>query len=229
MSNRPSFPILLIGHRRAGRTSENRLTPPVAGVCSAVESGRGCGRSCKSMWRKRMQTRFFGAAPVATLVVIVGMAAGTASASTPIASYQGDFSTTGFANGWRTSPTPAGRARQPRQLRSAHPQRRLIHCGQRRAHGRPKAPDAVAYPPTPPFPPTFPSTFVRPGLGSAEDPSGIERARSSNTPSSPAILPPPAPPARACSRSPPTTSPCRRWPRRTACRRGSTTATTRRR
>ena len=36
--------------------------------------------------------------------------------------------------------------------------------------------DPVAYPPVPPLPETFPATFVRPGLGSLEDPAGIEWA-----------------------------------------------------
>jgi hypothetical protein len=42
--------------------------------------------------------------------------------------------------------------------------------------GRNTTVDPVAYPALPPFPPTFPSTLVRPGLGSAEAAGGIERA-----------------------------------------------------
>jgi hypothetical protein len=95
--------------------------------------------------------------------------------STQIADYQSDFQAGGPGAGWGylfNSAGPLGNpanytALTPSGGQYIGPSGGLVGTG---------AADPVAYPPTAPFPPTFPATLVRPGPGSLEDPGGIERA-----------------------------------------------------
>jgi hypothetical protein len=140
-----------------------------------------------------MRTRVLGAATLAVLATVVAGGVSSASAatvpgdemrfdftlsigSTPIADYQDEFSTTGPTAGWSYLYNANGRLGNPAN-----------YVPLTLAGGKYTAPsgsltlgqspsDLLGYPPVPPFPPTFPTTFVRPGAGSAEDPAGIERA-----------------------------------------------------
>lgn len=136
-----------------------------------------------------MRIRGFGAAGLAMLVALV-LPAGSASAqvgdemrldftlsigNTPIADYQSDFSTAGFPAGFRylfngTGPLGIPANYQPLTLTGGQ----YVVPGTRLVVGQ-SAINPIAYPQTPPFP-ALPLTFVRPGLGSLEDPAGIERA-----------------------------------------------------
>ena len=121
-----------------------------------------------------MRTMFVAGA--AALAVVVGVVAPLARAQAPVnvADFQDEFGTGG---GWSYLWNANGALGVPANYTP------LTGAGDQftgpsgpLAVGRNTTVDPVAYPPVPPFPPTFPSTFVRPGLGSAEAPGGIERA-----------------------------------------------------
>lgn len=129
----------------------------------------------------------------AGLLAVLGLGAETASAqaqademrfdftlsigNTPIADFENDFSTTGPAAGWGYLYNANGPLGNPANYvpLTLSGGRYTAPSGVLTVGSNPTV-DPVAYPPTVPFPPTFPSTFVRPGAGSLEDPSGIERA-----------------------------------------------------
>jgi hypothetical protein len=120
-----------------------------------------------------MRAFFVAAAAVA---VVAGVIAPAASAQAPVnvADFQDEFGTGG---GWSYLWNANGALGNPANYAPLTPS-----GGQYTAPsgpllvGRNATVDPVAYPPLPPFPPTFPTTLVRPGLGSAEAPGGIERA-----------------------------------------------------
>jgi hypothetical protein len=96
--------------------------------------------------------------------------------STPIADYQDEFRTTGPGAGWSYLYNGNGPLGNPANYVPL-----TLSGGQYTAPSGTltlgqSASDTVAYPPVPPFPPTFPTTFVRPGAGFLEDSAGLERA-----------------------------------------------------
>ena len=96
---------------------------------------------------------------------------------TPIADFQQEFGAAGA--GWRylyNAGGPLGNVANNAPLTLANgqyadPTGRVV-VGRRPID----ASDVVAYPPSAPFFPAYPETFVRPGAGYSEDPAGVERA-----------------------------------------------------
>jgi hypothetical protein len=119
--------------------------------------------------------RVFSLAAVAAAVV-VALSALSASAQTPVnvADFQDEFGTGG---GWSYLWNANGALGSPANyvpLTAAGDQ--FTGPSGPLLIGRNTTVDPVAYPAVPPLPATFPTTLVRPGLGSAEAPGGIERA-----------------------------------------------------
>jgi len=139
-----------------------------------------------------MSKQGWSVAGVALLALIVGGGARPARAATtpgdemrfdftlsingnPIADYQDEFRTTGPATGWSYLYNANGKVGNPANYVPL-----TLSGGQYTAPsgtltlGQSPS-DVIGYPPVPPFPPTFPTTVVRPGAGFLEDPAGIER------------------------------------------------------
>jgi hypothetical protein len=138
-----------------------------------------------------MRLSLSAAAGVAALAALLGLAA-TARAqlademrfdftlsigSTAIADYQDDFQTTGPAAGWGYLYNANGPLGNPANYAPL-----TLSGGQYTAPsgilaiGRTATVDPVAYPPNPVILAPVPTTFVRPGQGSLENPAGFERA-----------------------------------------------------
>jgi hypothetical protein len=96
--------------------------------------------------------------------------------STPIADYQDEFNTSAPAAGWSYLYNANGLLGNPANYvpLTASGGKYTAPSGTLTLGSSPS--DVIGYPPMPPILSTFPNTFVRPGLGTLEDPAGIERA-----------------------------------------------------
>lgn len=138
-----------------------------------------------------MQMRILGAAGALALAAILSFGPAVASAQvademrldvtlsigqTPVADFQDEFSTAGFPPGWQYLYNASGPLGNPANYVPLTPAGGQYTGPSGNLAVGQSASNPLAYPTAPPFPPTFPTTFVRPGLGSLEDPAGIERA-----------------------------------------------------
>jgi len=145
-----------------------------------------------------MRMRLSGGVGLAVLAVVLAGACVRASAATapgdemrfdftlsvqtgpesyvPIADYQDEFNTSAPAAGWRYLWNANGALGNPSNYVPLAPSggQYTAPSGTLTLGSSPS--DLVAYPPVPPITAAFPTTFVRPGLGSLEDPAGIERS-----------------------------------------------------